>query len=105
MDMFSALAEPTRRDILELLSHEGGLPASSIYNKFSISHPATSQHLQILREAKLVLVEKQAQKRIYRLNPKAMNELEKWAKHLTEEWDTRFDKLDQVLDAEKKKSR
>ncbi len=104
MDMFSALSDPTRRDIVELLASEGRLSATEIYDKFKVSHPAISQHLQVLREAKLVLVEKLAQKRIYTLNSKTMTELEVWAKHMTEEWEARFDALDNVLAEEKSKS-
>jgi DNA-binding transcriptional ArsR family regulator len=104
MDMFSALAEPARRDIIELLSQKGELPATDIYDKFSISHPAVSQHLQILHEAKLVSVEKLAQQRIYRLNPKTISELGRWAKHTIEVWEERFDALDKVLEEEKKKT-
>jgi DNA-binding transcriptional ArsR family regulator len=104
MDMFSALAEPTRRDIIELIARKGGLPATEIYDNFDVSHPAISQHLQVLREAKLVMVEKLAQKRIYTLNPKTINEFEKWARHMTKEWDVRLDALDKVLEKEKIKT-
>jgi hypothetical protein len=59
--------------------------------------------LKVLREAKLVLVEKRAQQRIYRINPDAMLELEDWAKQMTRIWSERFEALDQVLEEEKKK--
>ena len=72
MDMFSALAEPTRRSILEMLASEGRLSASEIADRFPVSAPAISQHLKVLREAKLVQVEKRAQQRIYEINPEAM---------------------------------
>jgi len=62
------------------------------------------QHLKILREVKLVEMEKRAQKRIYRINPEAMLELEGWARQMTRFWNERFDALEQVLEAEKKKS-
>ena len=102
MDMFSALAEPTRRTILEMLASNGPLAATEIYDQFPVSPPAISQHLKVLREAKLVLMEKRAQQRIYQLNPDAMGELEAWAKHMTQIWNERFDALDTVLEAEKK---
>jgi DNA-binding transcriptional ArsR family regulator len=104
MDMFSALAEPTRRNIVEMLASKGKLSANDIYGKFSVSHPAISQHLKILREAKLVSVEKRAQQRIYELNPKSIQALEKWAKHTTQAYEERFDALDRVLEEEKRKA-
>ncbi len=103
MDIFSALAEPTRRDILILLANKGRLPASDIYRKFKVTPPAISQHLKVLREAKLVDVTKQAQHRIYQINPEKMTELEEWLKQMTKIWDERFDRLDKILVTERKK--
>jgi DNA-binding transcriptional ArsR family regulator len=97
MDIFNALAEPTRRNILEMLAKRGQLPASSIYKKFDVSPQAVSQHLKVLREAKLVDVERKAQKRMYQINPKAMVELEDWAKRMNRLWNERFDRLDKLL--------
>jgi DNA-binding transcriptional ArsR family regulator len=103
MDMFYALGEPTRREIIEVLAESGQLSATDICDKFPVSHPAISQHLKVLREARLVRVEKQAQRRLYQINPETMLELEKWAKQMTRLWSDRFDALDQVLKAEKRK--
>src|SRR5260221_4226697 len=69
MDMFVALADPTRRHILELLASSGELPATTIYEQFPVSPQAVSQHLKVLREAHLVVKVKLPQKRLYRLNP------------------------------------
>ena len=104
MDKFSALADPTRRNILELLSRSGQLSATEISDKFQVTPSAISQHLKVLREAKLVKMEKRAQQRLYRLNPEAMVELEAWVKQLTQQWDERFEALDELLEAEKKKT-
>jgi DNA-binding transcriptional ArsR family regulator len=104
MDLFSAIAEPTRRSIIEMLASRGRLSASEISDRFPVSAPAISQHLKVLREAKLVRVEKRAQQRIYQLNPAAMLELEEWSRRLREQWDERFDALDRVLEAEKQKT-
>ncbi len=103
MDMFSALAEPTRRNIVELLAKNGQLSATDIYDKFSVSHPAISQHLKVLREANLVQMEKRAQQHLYQINPEKIDELEEWTKKLKKHWDARFDRLDKVLAAEKRK--
>ena len=67
MDLFSALADPTRRSILELLAKKGPLPATAICERFQVSPQAISQHLKVLREAHLVQMEKRAQKRLYRV--------------------------------------
>lgn len=103
--LFYAVAEPTRRNIVELLATSGQLSATEICGNFSVSPQAISQHLRVLREAKFVDVEKRAQQRIYQLNPDTVRELEGWAKELTELWDKRFNTLDKVLAEEKKSSR
>ena len=102
MDVFYALADPTRRKILELLADQGKLPASEIYAHFSASAPAISQHLKVLREAGLVKMEKRAQQHIYQINPQAMLEVEDWSKQLTQLWNQRLDALDELLKVEKK---
>lgn len=102
--LFYALAEPTRREIVELLASSGQLTASNIYDNFSVSHPAISQHLKVLREANIVQMEKRAQQHVYGINPGAMLELESWAKQIARMWSERFDALDKVLAEEKKKA-
>jgi DNA-binding transcriptional ArsR family regulator len=101
--LFYALAEPTRRNIVEMLATNGQLSATDIYNNFTVSPQAISQHLKVLREAELVRVEKKAQRRIYQINPDAMLELSEWIAKVTELWNERFDALDEVLAEEKKK--
>jgi DNA-binding transcriptional ArsR family regulator len=104
MDIFSALADPTRRNIIEVLASNGQLSATDICDKFHVSPQAISQHLKVLREANLVRVEKRAQKRIYQINPETMVEMEEWTKQIRLRWDQHFDfdALDEVLKAEKK---
>ena len=101
--MFSAVADPTRRTIIELIATNGLMSATEIYDNFTVSHPAISQHLKVLREADLVHLEKSAQKRIYSLNTDTMRQIEDWIKRTTEHWDQPFDRLDKVLDAEKRR--
>jgi len=101
--LFYALAEPTRRDIIELLASNGQLSATDISNNFAVSAPAISQHLKVLREANFVRVEKRAQQRIYRINPEAMSEIEEWVQEMTRQWNARFNVLDKILEAEKRK--
>ena len=101
--LFYALAEPTRRDIIELLASNGQLSATDISNNFAVSAPAISQHLKVLREANFVRVEKRAQQRIYRINTEAMSEIEGWVQETTRQWNSRFNVLDKILEAEKRK--
>ncbi len=103
MDMFGALADPTRRTILELLAKRGELSATTIYEQFPVSPQAVSQHLKVLREAHLVEMEKQAQQHIYRLNLQTLSQFEAWVQHMKQRWEERFSALDTVLEIEKQK--
>ena len=101
MDIFYAIAEPTRRHIIEMLAKKGRLSATDISDKFSISAPAISQHLKVLRQAGLVSVEKQGQQRIYQLDMDTLYDVERWTHKMTHLWNERFDKLDALLKIEK----
>ena len=101
MDTFSALADPTRRTILDMLRRNGSLCATDIYRGFKVSPPAISQHLKVLHTAKLVRVEKRAQQRIYALEAEPLRDLERWVREFTAEVDNRFQRLDAVLKTEK----
>src|SRR5579864_2776126 len=103
MDMFEALADPTRRHIVELLAANGELAATAIYEQFRVSPQAISQHLKVLREAKLVEMEKRAQKHVYRLNPQTLSQFEAWVQQTKQRWEERFSALDTVLEREKQK--
>ena len=76
MDLFVALSDPTRRAILQILATHGELSATDIYEQFSVSPQAISQHLKVLREAQLVVMEKHAQKHLYSLNPQTLSQFE-----------------------------
>lgn len=104
MDVFTALADPTRRSIIELLARQGQIPAREIYAHFPVSAPAISQHLKILRQAKLVDVEKRAQQRLYRVNSNTMKELELWVHKFTREIQERYERLDELLQEQQQKS-
>ncbi len=103
MDIFTALAEPTRRTIIEMLAMNGPLSATKIYEHFPVSPQAISQHLKVLREAHLVEMEKRAQKRLYPLNPQTLSQFEAWVQQMQQRWEERFAALDTVLEREKKK--
>ena len=103
MDSFHALAEPTRRKILEMLAKDGQLSATQISDRFDVSPSAISQHLKVLREANLVQMEKHAQQRLYRINPDAMLEVADWATQMARLWERRLDAFGAVLKAEQKR--
>ena len=74
---FAALADPTRRRIVEMLAARE-LPAGEIARRFDMTAPAVSQHLRLLREAGLIAVRREAQRRIYALDPNGLTELDAW---------------------------
>ncbi len=97
MDMFTALAEPNRRSILEMLASDGQLPASAISRRFQVSPPAISQHLKVLREAGLVRMEKRAQQHLYSVNTDAMHEFEEWARRMAGQYEVQYGRLERIL--------
>jgi len=104
VDTLSAIAEPNRRKIIQLLAQRGNLTAGEIARHFQSSGAAVSQHLQVLKETKAVFVTRQAQKRVYSLNPEPLQELSGWLFDLTNQWEQRLNKLDSMLSKEKKDS-
>ena len=79
------------------------MSATDIYRGFKSSPQAISQHLKVLREAKLVRVEKRAQQRIYYINPEPMQELEKWVHQFAANLENQYQALDRVLEIEKQR--
>jgi DNA-binding transcriptional ArsR family regulator len=96
MDAFLALADPTRRQIIESLAN-GESAFGELAAQFDMSRPAVSQHLKVLREAGLVRVRKDAQRRIYRLNAAGLEELEEWLDSVRRFWGSRLDDLERAL--------
>lgn len=97
MDRFTALADPTRRRIVEMLAKDGTLTASDIAAPFDMSAPAISQHLKILREADLVAVEKRGQQRLYTLQAQSLADMEGWLGEMRRFWMARLDTLETIL--------
>jgi DNA-binding transcriptional ArsR family regulator len=96
MDAFAAIADPTRRRILDLLSR-GELEAGLISAEFSVSRPAISRHLRVLREADLVDVRIDAQRRVYRLRAEPFAQIDDWLSRYRRFWTDRLDALDVEL--------
>ena len=100
MDLiWAALADPHRRAILDAL-RDGPCPVGDLAGALGLSQPMTSKHLRVLRDAGLVLVRKQAQQRIYAVNPQRMAEIESWLAPYRKLWNERLDALAEHLDQE-----
>lgn len=96
MPGFAALADPTRCRIVEMLA-AGELPVGEIASRFDVSQPAISQHLKVLREARLVSVRIDAQKRIYQLDQAGLVEIDRWLARVRRFWTGRLDNLEREL--------
>ena len=98
MSIFIALAEPNRRAILDLLL-DRERPVGAIVNALDIGQPTVSKHLRILREAGLVRMRIDANKRIYGLRSEPFAELEDWLMPYRKRWSGRLDALERLLDS------
>lgn len=99
MQSLQAIADPTRRRIVELLA-EGERTAGELVKEFEMSAPAISQHLNVLREAGLVITRAEGQSRIQALNPEGFDEVEAWLQKTRAIWSSRLDALERELRAE-----
>jgi DNA-binding transcriptional ArsR family regulator len=97
MAMYEVLAEPHRRTILTLLIG-GERPAGDLVAALPLTQPTVSKHLKVLREAGLVDVRRDAQRRIYRLRPEPLRELDEWLAAFRPLWEERLDALERHLD-------
>jgi DNA-binding transcriptional ArsR family regulator len=96
MRSLNVLADPTRQRIVEMLA-SGALSSGEIARRFDVSAPAISQHLRTLRDAKLVRVRAQAQKRFYELDPEGLDELADWITRIRSFWSTKLNALEEEL--------
>jgi DNA-binding transcriptional ArsR family regulator len=99
MNSLQAIADPTRRRIVELLA-ESEKTAGQLVDEFDMSAPAISQHLKVLREAGLVTVRAVGQSRVQALNPVGFEDLEHWLHKTRSVWSRRLDALERELRAE-----
>jgi DNA-binding transcriptional ArsR family regulator len=105
MEAITALSDPTRQRIIEMLAGKE-LPAGAIASKFEISAPAVSQHLKVLKDAKLVTVRADAQRRLYSLNKDGFEEMDEWLQRIRRYWIKNLDALEKLLrDEDKAKGR
>ncbi len=94
-----ALADPTRFQIVEMLGH-GEKSAGEIERALKVSQPNASKHLRVLREAGLVRMRKDRQRRLYRIDPAPLAELDAWLARYRHFWSDRLDALQRHLDQE-----
>lgn len=101
IETLSALAEPNRLRIVELL-RTGPRPVGEIGEKLKLQQPQVSKHLRVLKDAGLVEVKPVAQQRLYELRPEPLRELEAWLEKFRAVMDARFDRLDDYLEKMKR---
>ncbi len=101
-DVFNAVAEPRRREILDVL---GGTerPVNDLVEVLGLSQPVVSKHLRVLREVGAVSVRDSGRQRLYRVNGTALKPIHDWITNYERTWATRFDLMDDVLEQLKEK--
>jgi DNA-binding transcriptional ArsR family regulator len=100
-DAFNAVAEPRRREILDVLAG-GERPVNDLVRVLGLAQPQVSKHLRVLREVGAVDVREQGRQRLYRLNGQALKPIHDWIKTYERLWSERFEQLDVVLEELKK---
>ena len=101
-DAFNAVAEPRRRQILDLLAG-GEAPVNDLVARLGLAQPQVSKHLRVLREVGLVDVRDEGRQRMYRLNGQTLKPIHDWVTAYRRSWEERFEALDEVLDDLKEK--
>jgi DNA-binding transcriptional ArsR family regulator len=95
-DAFNAVAEPRRREILDLLAG-GERPVNDVVRELGLAQPQISKHLRVLREVGIVDVRDQGRQRLYRVNGQALKPIHDWVRRYERLWSERFEELDVVL--------
>jgi DNA-binding transcriptional ArsR family regulator len=101
-DAFNAVAEPRRREILDVLAR-GERPVNDLVRLLDLAQPQVSKHLRVLRAVGAVDVREEGRQRLYRLNGLALKPIHDWVKSYERSWSERFDQLDVVLENLKQK--
>jgi DNA-binding transcriptional ArsR family regulator len=101
-DAFNAVAEPRRRQILDVLA-SGERPVNDLVQTLGLAQPQVSKHLRVLREVGAVDVRDEGRQRLYRVNGHALKPIHDWVKGYEQSWSERFDQLDVVLQELKRK--
>ena len=101
-DVFNAVAEPRRRQILDVLT-DGERPVNDLVRVLGLPQPQVSKHLRVLRAVGAVEVRDRGRQRLYRLNGRALKPIHEWVKSYERTWSERFDELDALLEELKQK--
>jgi len=101
-DAFNAVAEPRRRQILDLLA-SGERPVNDLVEAMDLAQPQVSKHLRVLREVGLVAVRGDGRQRVYRINGQPLKPIHDWVKGYERSWSEAFERLDVVLEELKSK--
>lgn len=101
-DAFNAIAEPRRRQILDVLA-EGERPVKDLVHRLGLSQPLVSKHLRVLRAVGAVDVRERGRERLYRLNGRALKPIHDWVSEYEQTWSDRFELMDDVLEDLKQK--
>lgn len=92
-DVFNAIAEPRRRQIVDVLAKRGSLAVGALVAALGIAQPAVSKHLAVLRKVGVVSVTQQGQQRLYQLEAKELKTVHDWAKRFERHWDHQLDRI------------
>ncbi|MBN9380970.1 MAG: winged helix-turn-helix transcriptional regulator [Chitinophagaceae bacterium] len=103
-DVFQAIADPTRREIINLIAYQS-LNLNAIAENFEVSRPAISQHIKILTECGLIVIKKQGRERYCEVRLGQLNEVSQWIERYRQLWDRQFGRLDDLLEEMKEKTR
>ena len=95
-DVFQAIADPTRREIINLIAHKTLTP-NAVADSFDVSRQAISKHIKILTECGIIIINQQGRERYCYIQPQKMDEVDNWLKDFRKVWESRFDKLDDLL--------
>ncbi len=95
-DVFQAIADPTRREIINLIAHQSLTP-NNIAQNFDVSRQAISLHIKILTECGLITIQQEGRERYYRAKLDRLNEVSQWVEQYRQYWNTKFNSLDKYL--------
>jgi DNA-binding transcriptional ArsR family regulator len=104
-DVFNAIAEPRRRQILEVLARRGTVAVSALVVTLGMAQPAVSKHLGVLRKVGLVSVTKQGQQRFYKLEANELKRVHDWAKKFEQHWSHQLDRIKQRAEGRAREQR
>ncbi len=104
-DVFNAIAEPRRRQIIEVLARRGVLAVSALVVTLGLPQPAVSKHLGVLRKVGIVSVTKQGQQRLYQLEAKELKSVHDWTKKFEQHWSHQLDRIKQRAERKAREQR